>query len=118
MKEELESEKLRECTFIPNIDKKPTDLRNFQEFIEDQNKFQKERKESIAKIAAEAKVKEEHLIGAQPLIDENSKSLVNEKRGKDPIYERLYAIRKKPIKDQDKDKDKEGPNKVFLFLFI
>ena len=54
--------------------------------------------DDIARIAEECNKKELAKIEKNPIIDENSRTLVEQKRGDKPIYERLYAKRKEADK--------------------
>jgi len=111
-KEEYNSDNMKECTFAPktlNTDK----TRTMQEFFEDQVKFQQKRQDNVAKIATENNLKIDQKFDPHPEIDENSRALIEQKRGAEPIYQRLYAKSKKPVQEQSKEEKKQ----VFNFTY-
>lgn len=111
VKEELESDHMKECTFRPQVIQPTEQPRNLQDFIGEQTKFQQRVKDNVERIALENKAKEDINIAVLPQIDEYSKTLIQEKRGEGPIYERLYAIsKKKPVEKEEK--------KVIVFIFL
>jgi hypothetical protein len=106
---------MKECTFAPQIDK--TDKqRTMNEFLEDENKFVQKVQDNVAKIAEENKVKEESKIANNPQIDENSRALIEQKRGSEPIYEKLYAKRK--IKSKPQEEEKKPVNLNFVKIYF
>jgi hypothetical protein len=102
IKEEIDSLHMKECTFQPKS-ARGEKVRSMQEFLEDQVKFQKKRKENLNKVAEDRNCKAEELIVPLPAIDEYSRTIADKKRADLPIYERLYAKSKKPAPAPVKD---------------
>jgi len=108
LKEDLENNKMKECTFSPQIEKPTEHLRSVDEFLQDQNKFLQRKKDNIAKIAGDNKEKIKDSIPQHPKIDQNSEALLQAKPREGPVHERLYNLKRKeiPIEKEEKKEKK------------
>ena len=97
VKEELNARNMKECTFAPQIIRSGDGSRKFDDFLQDQSKFNQRRLDNIARIAEDSKAKTQPQIDPHPQIDPNSVALLEAKRGQERIFERLYALSKKTI---------------------
>ena len=101
LQQEVLEHELKECTFAPNINRNQANNggsnRDFNDFLEGQRNFQQklEAKKQALKDTQERRVSEEARM--RPMINNNSKKLVEMKSPKDssmiPVYERLYNSR-------------------------
>ena len=93
IKEELEEKEMKECTFLPKT-LRHKEKRRFNDFLQDQEKYIKKRKENLSKMIEDSKIKEEQSLVLVPKINDQSRTLT-EIKNEQPVHERLFSKSKK-----------------------
>ena len=95
IKQENERKEVEDCTFKPQLISKPiSQRRNFQQFLEDQKKYEEDRalkRNLMLEEESKTEIGEIH----NPKINETSRKMLAKRKDVDkPAYERLYGISK------------------------
>ena len=97
-KEEHESEKMKDCTFCPNIKNESDKRRSLSSFLIDQIRHETKKKEALIKIQEEIDFKKHNTLTLRPEINPASLKILNSKiknkasvNDKFSVYDRLYS---------------------------
>jgi len=90
----MNNKELEECSFNPQIIPLHENHRTLAEFLEDQSKFLKRKREMPSHISEEK-------VEQMPTINKNSSILANKQPRTEPIYNRLYSIARKTVKEEE-----------------
>ncbi|KAL4465214.1 hypothetical protein ABPG74_001928 [Tetrahymena malaccensis] len=91
---EQQKKEMEQCTFTPQTySTRPEEQRTLNQFLEDQEKFQKQQSEKINMLRYQIQEEKNQNTTHQPKINQKSEMIVQMKRvEKEPVYDRLYKI--------------------------
>ena len=94
IKQDINHEENKKCTFKPNLSVHTTSPRTFDKFLKDQDNFLEKRKKNLTNLS---KIK----INAIPKIDCHSVLLANRSNRSNSVYNKLYESSRRKITDCD-----------------